>query len=49
MQDTVGVGYFGRWRRCISVKETSEYGVGLLAASLGECLAAEKEVILTVS
>ncbi|XP_068395910.1 MAP kinase-interacting serine/threonine-protein kinase 1 isoform X2 [Eschrichtius robustus] len=23
MQDTVGVGYFGRWRRCISVKETS--------------------------
>lgn len=31
-QDTVGVGCFERWRRSISVKETSEYGVELLAA-----------------
>lgn len=44
-QGTVEVGYFERWRRSISVKETSEYSVGLLAASLGGCLAAEKEAI----
>lgn len=45
-QGTVGVGYFERWRRYISVKETSEYSVGLVAASLGGCVAAEKDSFL---
>lgn len=42
---TVEVGYFERWKHSISVKETSEYSVGLLAASFGGFLAMEKEVI----
>lgn len=41
----VGVGYFERWRRSISVKEISEYSVGFLTPSLGGQAAAEKEVI----
>lgn len=41
-QGTAGVGYFERWRRSISVKETSECSLGLLAASLGGMLSCRK-------
>lgn len=41
-QGTAGVGYSERWRRSISVRETSEYSLGLLLLLLWGCLAAEK-------
>ena len=43
-QGTAGVGCSERWRRSISVRETSEYSLGLLLLLLGGCLAAEKVI-----